>query len=481
MIASQAKLKKKSVDLTEGPIFAKMIMFVLPVMATNLLQTFYNAADMMIVSLSNEANAVGAIGMTGACVGLIVNLFMGFSVGANVIVARYLGAKDKDAVSRTVHTSIVMSLAVGALATVIGLFISRPVLSMMGAQGNLLDLATTYTKIYFCGVPFLSATNYLSAIFRAKGDTKTPLTVLSVSGIINVGLNLLFVLVFGMSVEGVAIATAIANLVSAIRLLILLSKDDSPCRFSLKKARFDRRALVSIIREGLPAGIQSAVFSLSNMIIQSSIIQVNNTVVSSMGATSKVEPVVNGNSAAANLEGFLYTAINSVYQAAITFTSQNYGAKKYKRIWRVILSTGLFAMFVGFVGTGILHGFKAPLLALYGIRDGAVGTLEHVAYDAAVKRIVYVMSLYFLIGIMDTSCGVLRGLGKTFSSTIIPLLGACAFRIVWISFVFPLSPSLETIFISYPISWALTGGTQLACAIVFLKKAINRQKAAEPH
>lgn len=480
MIASQAKLKKKSIDLTEGPILIKMISFVLPVMATNLLQTFYNAADMMVVSMSHEANAVGAIGMTGSFVGLIVNLFMGFSVGTNVLVARFLGAKDDKNVSKTVHTSIIMSIIVGFAATALGFFISRPILSMMGAQGNLLDLATTYTKIYFCGVPFLAATNYVAAIFRAKGDTKTPLYVLAISGIINVLFNLFFVLVVGLSVEGVAIATAISNLFAAIALIWLLSKDESPCRFSFSKCRIDRRAFVGIIREGLPAGIQSAVFSVSNMLIQSSIIQVNNSVVASMGATGKVEPVVNGNSAATNLEGFLYTAINSVYQAAITFTSQNYGAGKYKRIWRVILVSNLLAMFVGLIGTSIVHAFHDPLLALYGIKDGAVGSLEHVAYQAAVDRIIYVMSLYFTIGVMDASCGIVRGLGKTTISTVISLLGACVFRTFWVMFVFSANPTLKTVFISYPISWVLTGGAQLICAIYFLKKKI-RQTSALPN
>ena len=478
MIASQAKLKKKSIDLTEGPILGKMISFVLPVMATNLLQTFYNAADMMVVSMSHEANAVGAIGMTGSFVGLIVNLFMGFSVGTNVLVARFLGAKDDKNVSKTIHTSLIMSLIVGFAATVIGFFISRPILAMMGAKGNLLDLATTYTRIYFCGVPFLAATNYSAAIFRAKGDTKTPLYVLSAAGLVNVGLNVVFVLGLGLSVEGVAIATAIANLLAASTLIWRLSKEEGACRFEFAKCKIDRRALRGIVREGLPAGIQSAVFSLSNMIIQSSIISVNNSVVASLGDIGKVEPIVNGNSAATNLEGFLYTAVNAVYQASITFTSQNYGAGKYKRIWRVILVSHLMAAAVGLLGTSIVHAFHEPLLALYGIKASTTSVVDQVAYDAGVKRIIYIMAAYALCGIMDASCGVLRGLGKTFTSTIIPLLGACAFRLCWILFVFSASPTLETIFISYPISWLLTGGAQFFFAVFFLKKAIKHQNSA---
>ena len=477
MIASQAKLKRKSIDLTEGPILGKMISFVLPLMATNLLQTLYNAADMMIVGLSSEQNAVGAIGMTGSFVGLIVNLFMGFAVGANIIIARYLGAKDEKNVSKTVHTSILMSFIVGLAATVIGIFISRPILSMMGAQGNLLDLATTYTQIYFCGAPFLAATNYAAAIFRAKGDTKTPLYVLSLSGLVNVALNLFFVLGTGLSVEGVAVATAISNLFAATALIWFLSRDDGPCRFSISKCRIDRRALIGIIREGLPAGIQSSVFSISNMIIQSSIISVNNSVVASMGNVGNVEPVVNGNSAATNLESCLYTIINSIYQATITFTSQNYGAGKLKRIWRIILVSNLFAISMGVLGSVSLYVFRDPLLALYGIRDGAVGSIEHVAYDAGVKRIIYVILGYALLSVMDATSGIVKGLGQTNISTVNCLIGACVFRTVWIYTVFAAHPTLEIIFISYPISWFITGAAQLACAVIFLKKAIKRREA----
>ena len=476
MIAAQSKLRQKGIDITTGPIFGKVIMFVIPLMLSNLLQVFYNAADMMIVSLSSESNAVGAIGMTGSFTGLIVNMFMGFSAGSNVIVARFIGAKDKDNVSKTVHTAIIMSLMVGVLGLILGVAVSRPILSWMGAQGKLLDLAVKYTTIYFLGVPFISMTNYLSSIFRAKGDTKTPLYVLSASGLVNVGLNFFFVLVCDMSVEGVAIATAVANILSAATLLWILSKDESSCRFYFSKLRIDKRAFFGILREGLPAGIQSALFSVSNMIIQSSIIQVNYMLTP---AGSPYDPVVNGNAAAANLEGFIYTAVNSVYHAAITFTSQNVGATKYKRVWRVILVCNLFGMSVGLLGTIILNVFKSNLLALYGVVDGAVGTLEHIAYTAANERIIYVMSLYFIIALLEANCGILRGLGKSTLSTIISLLGACAFRVLWVEFVFGAFPSLKTVYISYPISWLLTGGAELLFSIFFLNRLIKKQKAEQ--
>ena len=466
------KMKNRTVDMTEGPILSKIVRFVLPIMATNILQMLYNAADIMVVSLSTEQNAVGAITTASPFVALIVNIFIGFSVGANVLVARFLGARDNERVSRTVHTSVLVSLVVGVLCTVLGIFISRPILSMMGAEGDLLDLATLYTLIYFCGAPFMAATNFLSSIFRAKGDTKTPLYVLSLSGIANVLLNLFFVMVCGMSVEGVAIATAAANLISSAVLLYILSKDEGPCRFSFKNCSIDRAALIGIIKEGLPAGVNGAVFSLSNMVITSSVLTVNN-LVTPVG--SAYEPIVKGNGAAANIGGFVYTAVNSVYQAAITFTSQNVGAKKYPRVWKVMASTVAFAMIVGAVSSGIVMLFKDPLLSLYGVVNGAEGSLEKMAYDAAVTRVVYVISLYFIIAWQEAGCGVVRGLGKSTLSMIISLIGACGLRLAWISFIFPLSKTLETIYISYPISWALTGIVQIAAAVILLRSRIKKQ------
>ena len=227
--------KKQTLSMTAGPLFYKILLFVLPLMATNLLQTLYNAADMMVVGLSDEPNAVGAIGMTGAFINLVLNVFIGFATGANVVIARHLGAKEGERASRAVHTALSISLVLGALGTVIGLAISRPVLSLMGASGKLLDLATLYTYIYFAGAPFLSLTNYLISIFRAKGDTKTPLIVLALAGLINVLFNLFFVLVVGLSVEGVAIATVLSNVISAALLLFRLSREEGPCRFSFKK------------------------------------------------------------------------------------------------------------------------------------------------------------------------------------------------------------------------------------------------------
>ena len=464
--------RKRDLDLTEGPIFAKLLLFALPLMASNLLQTLYNAADMMVVSLSSEANAVGAVGTTGAFINLVVNVFIGFSAGANVVVARHIGAKDETAVSRTVHTAICMSLIFGAVGSVLGLAVARPVLSMMGNTGSLLELAVTYTKIYFLGVPFISLTNYLISILRAKGDTKTPLIVLSATGILNVLLNLFFVLAIGLSVEGVALATSISNAVSAAVLLLILMRDHGPCRIRLRALRLDRHAFLNILHIGIPAGLQGALFSISNMLVQSSIIRVNNN----LGlASNSYQPVVDGNAAVSNLEGFVYTATNAVCQAAITFTGQNAGAAKYERIKRVMGACYLMTMLVAAAFSTVLILFSDPLLALYGITGGEPGSLEAIARDTAQTRLLITIVPYFLLACMEVGSGVLRGLGRSVTSTLVSLAGACLLRVVWISTVFRHYETLESIYISYPISWGLTAAIHLALSLLVLRRLIKNR------
>ena len=466
---------KGTINMTEGGVFGKILLFAFPLMITNLLQVFYNAADMIIVSMSSEPNAVGAIGMTGSFINLVVNVFTGFATGATVVVARNIGAKDDEGISRSVHTSLLMSVIFGVVSGTLGLFISRPILSLMGAKGNLLTLATTYTFIYFCGVPFIALANYLISIFRAKGDTRTPLYVLSACGLLNVLLNLFFVLACHLSVEGVALATSISNALSAILLLIFLSKDEGPCRFYFSKLCLDKKAFRDILYVGLPAGIQGSLFSISNMTIQSSILQINNAL-SPVG--SAFDPVVNGNAAAANLEGFAYTAQNSIYQAAITFTSQNVGAGKQERVYKIMRSCYLLGACIASAVALFIFFMREPLLSLYGVRDAAAETLEKIAFDTATKRMCYMFIPYFTISFMEVGCGIVRGLGKAISSTIISLLGACAFRVIWISTVFKLIPKLDIIYVSYSISWALTGTAFLVYSLVTLKKLIKKRDEA---
>lgn len=461
---------KRKIDFTEGKVFLKILWFVLPIVATNLLQMFYNAADMMVVSLSSEQNAVGAIGTTGSFIHLIVNLFIGFAVGANVVVAREIGAGDRERTQNAVHTSLIMSVIFGVVGGGIGLAVSRPVLRAMGTTGNLLNLAVTYTYVYFLGVPFLAVTNYLMAIFRAKGDAKTPLIVLSCTGLLNVVMNLFFVLAVGMSVEGVALATAIANLASAVILLIKLQRSGDDTAFSWKRLKMDKTAFWDIVVNGLPAGIQSALFSLSNILIQSSIVTVNNNV---CPPDSVYAPIVSGSAAAANLEGFVYTAMNAVYQGAITFTSQNIGAGKPQRVKQILYSCFGITTMIGVSMAGIVLLLRYPLLALYGIVESEAGSLQQIAMDAAITRLWFICAPYFLCGLMEVCTGVLRGLGKSITSTVISLIGACLLRVVWLWTVFPSSQTLETIFISYPITWIATTLTAFVMIQVLLKKMLK--------
>ena len=466
------QVQKKKMDFTEGKVFFKLLRFILPIVATNLLQTFYNAADMMVVSLSHEENAVGAIGTTGAFIGLTVNFFIGFAVGANVVVAREIGAKNKERTQNAVHTALVMGALLGIVCMLLGFIISRPVLRAMGNTGNLLNLAVRYTFFYFLGVPFLSLTNYLIAIFRAKGDSKTPLIVLSVAGIFNVGLNVFFVLVAGLSVEGVAIATALANLLSFIVLLIKLRRDEDYTTFSFARLCIEKQALKNILINGIPAGIQSVLFNFSNMLIQSSVVTVNNSLVAS---GTEYAPIVNGSAASGNLEGFVYTAMNAVYQGAITVTSQNIGAKKVRRVKRILYSSLLAVFSIGVFMSAIVYGFRYPLLGLYGLKGGAEGGLEAIALEAALTRLKMVMIFYFLCGTMEVCSGVLRGMGRAVVSTVISLIGACLFRVVWLWTVFPVNPTLEVIFISYPISWLLTTATAFTVVQILLRKTTRTQ------
>ena len=462
--------KTNQINMTEGPLFGKILRFVMPLMLTNILQVLYNAADMVIVSLSNEPDAVGAIGTTTAMINLFINIFIGFSVGANVVVARYIGANNPDRISKAVHTAILTSLIFGTVGGIIGIAFQKPILSVMGISGKLLELSSKYVIIYFLGAPFLSLTNYAVAILRAEGDTKTPLFVMTGTGLLNVVLNLFFVLFLGMSVEGVALATTISNASSAVILLVHLARDKGLCNFSVKKLRLDKLAFKNIVYIGLPAGIQGALFSLSNMLIQSSIIKVNNMLTP---AGINYQPVVKGNSAVANLEGFAYTATNSVYQASITFTGQNLGARKYNRIGSVMRNCYLITFFVAEVSAGLVLLFRNPLLSLYGVVNGAEGTGEAIAYSAAITRLLYMFPAYFTLAFMEVGSGILRGLGKSATSTIVSLIGSCLFRVVWIFTVFAARPTLGIIYVSYPISWALTALIHFICSTSVRKKLLR--------
>ena len=471
--------------MLEGPLLGKVFLFALPLMATNLLQMLYNAADMIVAGMSGVEGAIGSIGTTGAMINLILNVFSGFAIGTNVVVARNIGRGDEKATRSAVHTSLVMAVLFGAICAVLGLFISRPVLAFLGDEGRILDLASLYARIYFCGAPFMAVSNYMIAIFRAKGDTRTPLFVLTGTGLLNVGMNLFFVLVMHMSVDGVAYATLIANVMNVLILGAIMLHDAGWCRLEWKKLRLDREAMRDILRDGLPAGIQGALFSLSNMLIQSTIIGINNATCPGGSA------VIDGNAAATNLEGFAYVATNAVYSAAVTFTSQHHGARKYKRIGTVMRCCYFVTAMVAVAVAAILLLFRHPLLGMY-LGNGpkpedfaAGGVLRrgwmHLQYlteqmkytisrETAYTRFYVMIAPYFTLAFMEVGSGVLRGLGKSTLSTVISLMGSCVFRLLWIYLIFPLWPTLTMVYLSYPISWTLTALTHFTVSVVVRRR-----------
>lgn len=469
--------KIRSIDMTNGPIFGKIIRFILPLIATNLLQHLYNAADMMIVGLSSDPDAVGAVGSTGSYLSLIVNLFMGFSTGVVVVVARYVGAKDSENTSRSVHTSILMGVMFGVIGGALGILFAKPIYRFMGYEDHLLELALRYSYIYLACMPFASLTNFLSGILRAKGDSKTPLYILSATGVLNILLNLFFVMVMGLSVEGVAIATAIANVASSIFLWRRLALDRDDCRVSFANLRMSRYHFGEIARIGFPAGIQNALFSLSNMIIQSSVLQVNNALTP---VGSAYEPVIKGNAAASNVETFVFNALAAVTVTASTFTGQNVGIKDYRRVRKVLWQVTLISLVISIGMSGLIILLRNPLLMLYDVRPQG-DILSQIAYDSAMKRVIYKWTPFFLYALMNAASGVLRGLGKSSTTAVVALIGTCILRVVWIYTVFRAFPTLEAIYLSYPISWILTGIAFYVIVLGYLKKKIRKTEPCREH
>lgn len=461
-------------DLTTGPLLGNILRFMLPLILTNLLQQFYHAADIMIVGMSSEADAVGAVGSTGTFLTLINNLFIGFSVGANVAVARNIGRKDSDAVSRGTHTAGCMSLLFGVLGAVVGILTARPVLIGMGYTGNLLTLALRYSYIYLACLPFLALTNFLASILRASGDTQTTLYVLTATGLLNIVLNFIFVKGAGLSVEGVAIATAVANVVSAAILWTYLAKRGGDCAIRFRSLRFSRDQFVEISRIGFPAGIQNALFSLSNILIQSSILQVNNAVTPPGSAYA---PVIKGSSATGSLENFIFNALAATTVASSTFTAQNLGAKNCRRARKAFGQICLISVVIAVVMSAAGMLFRAPLLALYGVKD-AEDVLSTITYDTAVSRMVWKWPAFFIYAIMNACGGTIRGLGKSSTSALITFFGTCVFRIVWVYTVFRYFENLESIFISYPISWLITGIFFLVVVFILFRKKIREEDCA---
>ena len=447
----------RSADLTSGPMLQKIILFSVPLAASSILQLLFNAADVVVVGRFAGSTALAAVGSNGSLINLLVNLFVGLSLGANVVAARCFGARDEKGVQDTVHTAVALGLVSGVLLAVVGFCAARGLLELMSCPEDVIGLSTLYLKIYFIGMPMTMLYNFSSALLRAVGDTKRPLYCLAAAGIINVVLNLVFVIGFSMSVAGVALATIISQAVSACMVTRMLMKEEGALHLDLHHLGFHMGALKQILLIGLPAGLQSTVFSLSNVVIQSAI--------NSFGST-----VVAGSSASANLEGFVYTAMNAFAQAAVTFTSQNMGARKYQNLNRVVLNCLLCAIVTGVVlgGGAVLAGTQ--LLHFYS-SDAAV-------VAAGYERLRVICGTYLLCGIMDTLASSLRGLGYSVLPMVVSLVGSCLLRLVWIATIFQLNRTPFMLYISYPISWVLTAAVHLACLLVVRHKMKNRLKLA---
>ncbi len=441
--------KKYEIDMCRGSILPKLLKLVVPLMLSSVLQLLFNAADIIVVGNFASENSLAAVGSTTALVNLLTNLFLGLSTGANVLCSRYMGARDNDSLSKTVHTSIWLSLVCGAFMTLVGVTLAEPLLVLMQTPSKVLPLSALYLRLYFCGSIAMLIYNFGSSILRSKGDTKRPLYFLAAAGVINVGLNLIFVMVFHMDVAGVALATVISQCVSAALVLMCLMKEDEGYRFSFKRLRPHKRTLGRILQVGLPAGLQGVVFSLSNVVVQSSI--------NSFGPV-----VMAGSAAAASIEGFVWVSMNAFSQGALTFTSQNVGGGKYSRINKIAVVSCACSALAGLIFGNLAVLFGRELLAIYDPRPEILAP--------GMTRLSLVCGFYFVCGLMDCIVGSIRGMGYAVMPTVVSMLGACGLRILWISTVFQLYHTEFMLFISYPISWGITFIAHLVCFVFMRRK-----------
>ncbi len=444
-------VKKYEIDMCSGAILPKLLKLTLPLMLSSVLQLLFNAADIIVVGNFGSENSIAAVGSTTALVNLITNLFLGLSTGANVMTSRYMGANDNERVNRTVHTSILLSIISGAILTVVGVIFADKMLILMNTPPEVLELSTVYLRIYFGGMIAMMIYNFGSSILRSKGDTKRPLYYLAFAGVVNVVLNLIFVILLKMDVAGVALATVISQCVSAFLVIRCLMKESDGFHFDFKKLRLDRVITLKILGIGLPAGFQGVVFSLSNVVIQSSI--------NSFGSI-----VMSGSAAAASIEGFVWVSMNSFSQGALTFVSQNIGAAKYSRINRITIIACACAAVTGLVLGNLAYIFGGPLLSIYDPRPEII--------EPGLTRLSLVCVFYFTCGLMDCIVGAIRGMGYAVAPTIVSLLGACGLRILWIFTIFTI-PEYHTefmLFLSYPLSWTITFFAHFICFIIMRRK-----------
>lgn len=450
-------------DFTQGPLLSRILLFSLPLVATGILQLLFNTADTIVVghwggaTAEERANALAAVGSCGSLINLIINLFAGLALGSGVCVAHAVGAKRYDQIDHIVHTSVVTAFFAGLIVSVIGITLADPLLRLMGTEESVLSQAVPYMQAYFSGMIAHMIYTYCATMLRSIGDTVRPLIFLSAAGVVNVILNLIMVIVFHQGARGVGIATAASHWTSCILIIIYMMRKKGVCHLDLKHLRIDFRIFRKILLIGLPAGIQGSLFSISNVLIQSS--------VNSLGRI-----VVAGNTASANLEGYIYVAQNSLYNASLTFVGQNVGAGRYDRVKRIAWYCLGVSVVIGIALSGLMYLFIDPLLNLYAPGNTAV-------IEKALIRFSIIGLTHFSCGIMEVGCGCVRGMGKSLAPTLVALIGSCASRIVWIYTVFPLTP-LETrqqiLYYCYPISWILTAAAHFVVFFIILRKEQRR-------
>lgn len=430
-------MKNNQIDMTEGPIFGKLLLFSVPLIISNLLQLFFNAADVAVVGRFEGHDALAAVGSNGSLINLLINLFTGLSIGTNVVAAHFYGTKKSKELQDTVHTAIIIAVISGLILTLVGVSGANFILTLMKCDENVLELASVYLRIYFAGITATMVYNFGSALLRSKGDTLRTLFILFIAGVINVLLNLFFVIKLKMGVSGVAYATVISQTISAVLVIIILFTEKDDFRLSLSKLKINPQILGRIIKIGIPAGFQGIMFSFSNVIIQTS--------VNSFGAI-----LMAGNSAVINIEGFIYTAMNGFSQGALTFCSQNSGVSKPERIKKVVWISQASIIVLGGVMSAATIIFARPLIRIFIKNDEVIA--------AGMIRLVIIMSTYYLCGMMDSMANVIRGMGHSLMPVISSLSGACLFRIIWLFTVFriPYFHTPAVIYYSYPISWILT-------------------------
>lgn len=451
----------KERDLFKGSLTKSILLYTLPIMATSLLQLLFNTADLVVVGQFKGPGALAAVGSTSALINLIVNILIGLSVGAAVVVAQAWGAGDRLSLERAVHSAMAIALVGGVIFGAIGFFFGGSMLRLMATDADVIDAATLYIRIYFVGVPAGMIYNFGAAILRAIGNTRTPLLYLTLAGVCNIFLNLLFVAVFGMGVEGVALATALSQLVSALLVVIYLLKSKEAYRLQLKKVRFYKKEVVQTLRIGLPAGLQGALFSISNVIVQSSV------------NSFKSVAVVAGNTAAMTAEGYVYVVMNSFGNSAMTYVGQTTGAGRHDRIPGIAVRCLSMVTVFGLVTGVVMYLFNRPVLSLFATADADI-SMEQV-FEVGAKRMFMICLPYFLCGLMDVLTGMLRGMGYSTVPMIISVIGVCLVRILWIYTYFAAHHELSVLYFSYPLSWFLTAAVQGTLFVILYRVMKKKQ------